>query len=409
LACPAVDEIKKDDVMSSLTGAFNLGVNGLFASSAALGALSQNLSNSRTPGYRQLQTPFSTLLGGIDVRGTQPGGVRAMTRTNMDVQGPLEVTNRKFDIAIDGPGLFIFGPFDGGTGPDDFRFSRDGSLISIRASRDDSVGYLGNETGLYLLGWRLQNEQVVSEDLADLEPIPATTDDAFPGQATANADLVATLPAEGTTAATQIFYFDAAGVRQSLWLNWTKNSPNNWTLQPTDLNGAPVGAPIPMTFDGRGNLTSAPTVTIAGQVNLDVSKVNQVGTLFSMGEYIQDGIEVGEFVAYEILPDGRVNARYTNGAVRSLYKIPVATFMNPSALIEESGTMYRVSEKSGNPQLNEVGEQSIQIVAGAVEMANFDLADGFTQLIVTQRAYDTAAQVVRTVDEMSQVVRDMVR
>ena len=112
---------------------------------------------------------------------------------------------------------------------------------------------------------------------------------------------------------------------------------------------------------------------------------------------------LGEFVAYEIMPDGRVNARYTNGAVRALYKIPVATFQNQAGLIEESGTMYRVSDKSGQPTLNEVGEQSIQIIAGAVEMANFDLADGFTQLIVTQRAYDTAAQVVRTVDEMHQV------
>ena len=30
-------------------------------------------------------------------------------------------------------------------------------------------------------------------------------------------------------------------------------------------------------------------------------------------------------------------------------------------------------------------------------------------MIITQRAYDTAAQVVRTVDEMTQVVRDLKR
>ena len=393
--------------MGSLTGAFNLGVGALVASSSAFATISQNMANSRTPGYRRVETEFATLLGGIDVRGNQPGGVRAYTRTNMDVQGSLEVTNRKFDIAIDGPGMFVFGPFDGGTSVNDFRFSRDGSMISIRSPAvDDPVGYLGNETGLYLLGWELENGQVVSDNLADLRPLPATTNDAFEGQPTANADLIATLPANQPTAATQIFYFDSNGDRQTLMLNWTKNGPNDWTLQPTDPSGAPVGGPIPMTFDGRGNITSATTITINGFA-LNVSQVNQVGSFFQLGQYIQDGIARGEFVAYEILPDGRVNARYTNGAVRSLYKIPVATFPNQAGLIEESGTMYRVSDKSGGPTLNEVGEQSIQIIAGAVEMANFDLSDGFTKLIITQRAYDTAAQVVRTVDEMSQVVTQL--
>jgi flagellar hook protein FlgE len=395
--------------MSSLLGSFNLGVGALVASSSAFATISQNMANSRTPGYRRVESEFSTLLGGIDVRGTQPGGVRAYTRTNMDVQGSLEVTNRRFDIAIDGPGMFVYGPFDGSSNASDLRFSRDGSLISIRSpDPNDTVGYLGNESGKYLLGWRLENGEVTSTSLGALQPLPATTNDAFPGQMTTSADLVATLPANQTTAATQIFYFDAAGDRHSLMLNFTKNGPNDWTLQPTDESGAAVGGPIPMTFDGRGNITSATTLNIAG-FNLNVSNVNQVGNFFELGQYIQDGIAKGEFVAYEILPDGRINARYTNGAVRSLYKIPVATFQNPAGLVEESGTMFRVSDKSGSPTLNQVGEQDIQITAGAVEMANFDLADGFTQMIITQRAYNTAAQVVRTVDEMNQVVTGLRR
>lgn len=394
----------------SLLGAFNLGVGGLYAASEALGAISQNMANIRTPGYRRSETEFSTLLGGIDVKGQQPGGVRPMTRTIMDVQGSFEVTNRAFDVAIDGPGFFVFGPFSGSTNGADFRYSRAGNLISIRAPNDDLVGYLGNDHGYYALGWRLQNGQVpAGASLSNLQPIPATTDTAHPGTATTNADLIATLPANGTTAATQIFYFDGNGERQTLWLDWTKNGPNDWTLQATDANGTAVGGPIPMTFDGRGNLTSATTITVAGQIALNVSQVNQVGSFFSLGQYIQNGIERGEFVAYEILKDGTVNARYTNGAVRPLYKLPIATFANPTALEEESGTIYRTTDRSGPPTLQEAGENGLQVVAGAVEMSNFDLAEGFTRMISTQRAYDTAAQVVRTVDEMTQIVRDLKR
>lgn len=395
--------------MSSLIGSFNLGVDALVASSSAFATISQNMANSRTPGYRRVETEFATLLGGIDVRGTQPGGVRTYTRNNMDVQGSLEVTNRKFDIAIDGPGMLVFGPFAGSSNADDFRYSRDGSLISIRSpDPTDTVGYLGNESGRYLMGWRLTNGEVTSTKLSDLQPLPATTNDAFPGQMTTNGELAATLPANQSTAATQIVYFDAAGTRQTLTLNWTKNGPNDWTMQATDPTGNPVGGPVPFTFDGRGKITSATSIGIAG-FNLDVTNVNQVGNFFELGQYIQDGIGKGEFVAYEILPDGRINARYTNGAVRSLYKVPVATFQNPAGLTEESNTMFRVSNTSGQPTLNQVGEHDIQITAGAVEMANFDLADGFTQMIITQRAYNTAAQVVRTVDEMSQVVTGLKR
>jgi flagellar hook protein FlgE len=392
----------------SLIGAFSNGIGGLFAASESFAAISNNMANSRTPGYRKVETEFSTLLGGIDLKGT-PGGVRPTTRTIMDVQGSLQVTNRVFDVAIDGPGMFVFGGFDGGSSGDDFRFSRDGNLISIRGSDpDDTVGYLGNETGLYLLGWRLTNGEVTSTNLADLQPIPATTDDAFPGQATTDSELVLTLPVTENTAATQIFYFDGAGDRHSLLLTWTKNGPNDWSMQPTDESGANVGGPIPMTFDGRGNLTSSPEITIEG-FTVDVSRINQVGSFFALGGYIQDGIERGEFVAYQILQDGRVNARYTNGATRALFKIPVATFMNPSALVAESGTMFRASDKSGEPTLNQAGDQNIQLVAGAVEGANFDIAEGFSRMIITQRAYDTAAQVVRTVDEMTQIVRDLKR
>ncbi|HEX6979955.1 MAG TPA: flagellar hook-basal body complex protein [Alphaproteobacteria bacterium] len=391
----------------TLWGAFSNGVAGLYAASEAFGAVTQNMANTRTPGYRRVETEFVTLLGGITANGREPGGVRPVTRTSMDVQGPLEITNRTFDIAIDGPGLFVFGPFSGGGNAVDLRYSRAGNLISIRAPNNETVGYLGNETGLYLLGWRLVNGQVVNNSLAALEPIPGTTDDEFPGQATREAELIVTLPATGTSASTEIFYFDQNGDQHTLWLKWTKTGPNAWSLQATDVNGAAVGGPILMTFDGEGRLASAPTVNIAGLFDLDVSKVNQLGSVFVLGEYVQDGIARGEFITYEILPDGTVNGRYTSGAVRPLYRIPVATFMNPNALVAESGTMYRATAAAGEPRLHKAGDDRIQIVPGAIEMANFDLSDSFTRLIVTQRAYDTASQVVRTVDEMAQVARDM--
>ena len=389
--------------------ALNLGVSGMVAAAEAFAAISQNMANARTPGYRRVDTEFATLLGGIVPDREQPGGVRPITRKMVDVQGSLEITNKTFDIAIDGKGFFIFAPFDNNN-VNNLRYSRAGSLIAIRQpDGTDPVGYLGNETGLYLMGWPMVDGQVVGGTINDLVPIPATTDDTFPGQPTTTARLTATLPVDGPQPATQIYYYDQAGVQQTLWLRWTKLSVNNWEMRVEDSNGLPLGTPIPMTFEGEGNLTSAPVVNIAGLFDLNVSGISQRGDQFSRGDYFQDGLSQGEFVKYEIRPDGTVNAMYTTGSIQPLYKIPVATFLAGEKLEEEAGSMYRVTAKSGAPLLHEAGGDTMTIVPGAVEMANFDLSEGFTRLIVTQRAYDHSAQVVRTIDEMSQTVRDMKR
>ena len=41
-----------------------------------------------------------------------------------------------------------------------------------------------------------------------------------------------------------------------------------------------------------------------------------------------------------------------------------------------------------------------KIVASSLEAANVDLADEFTKMIVTQRAYSANARVISTTDEM---------
>lgn len=393
-----------------LIGAFNNGVSGLVASAQALGVVSQNMANIRTPGYRRVETEFATLLGGIEAKGREPGGVQAWTRQVLDSQGQIEATGGQFDLAIVGSGFFVFGE-KAAAGNRDALYSRGGDLAPIfPAGSTDGVAYLGNASGYFLLGWPASNGTFPTTGaVSSLVPIPANSDDSFPGQATATGTLTAILPASGTSAGTQVFYIDAAGDRQTVNLSWTKTGPNAWDMQASDLGGAPLGGPAALTFDGYGALTSAPTVSIGGLFNLDLANLTQRGSAFIRGQYDQDGIARGEFIRYQISDDGTVNGYYSSGAIRPLYRIPVATFVNPNAMIESAGGMYRVSAESGDPTLKAAGGDDVRITAGALELANFDLSEGFTRLIVTQRAYDTAAQVVRTVDEMSQTARDMKR
>lgn len=84
-----------------------------------------------------------------------------------------------------------------------------------------------------------------------------------------------------------------------------------------------------------------------------------------------------------------------------IFQIPVATFANPAALQPRSGNVFAVTRDSGDPNLQIAGNGGAgQISPSALESANVDLADEFTKMIVTQRAYSANAKVITTADDM---------
>lgn len=389
----------------SIIGAFQNGLMGLNAASEAFGAISQNIANARTPGYRRVEMEFSTLLGGVDKRGNEPGGVDAQSRLIVEGQGAIENTGRPFDIALAGPGFFIFGDDENGASAD-LLYSRAGDLMPLLDPNDSLSSFLGNDEGRYLMGWAFgANGAMPSGSLTTLEAIPATSQAPLPAEATTTASLTATLPVATSPVETQISYYDTAGVQQSLRLTFTKTSANAWDMNVADASGAAVAGPFALTFDGQGALVSPASADIGGLFTLDLSRMTQRGTDFVLTEYDQDGLPDGEFIRYEISDRGIVNGLYTSGAIRPLYRIAIADFINPNQLSEESGSLFRPSDNSGSVELMSLDDT--RITTTALELANFDLADGFSKLIMMQRAYSLSAQVIRTTDDMSSVIRDM--
>ena len=87
---------------------FEIGVAAMMAHSVAMDAISQNIANVRTPGYRRADTTFSTLLSGIGTGPYKPGGVQAETRRLVDIEGAIEQTDRPLDLALNGKGFFVY-------------------------------------------------------------------------------------------------------------------------------------------------------------------------------------------------------------------------------------------------------------------------------------------------------------
>jgi flagellar hook protein FlgE len=108
--------------------------------------------------------------------------------------------------------------------------------------------------------------------------------------------------------------------------------------------------------------------------------------------------------------DGVLVGSYSNGKTQNLYKLAIATFSAENSLEARPGNLFFQTSDAGELRL--AGPSmfgSTNLVVGALESSNVDLTDQFAKMIVTQRAYSSAATVLRTADEMTQAVRDLKR
>lgn len=149
----------------SINSAMQAGVSGLSANSAALAAISQNIANVNTIGYKRAQGEFQTLVNSQSkgAGGYAAGGVIATARHFISQEGQLQRTTENTDLAIDGQGFFVTTEKAEGVGATDSRlFTRAGAF------RIDDLGYLKNTSGLYLQGWPVDSNGDIATDPSDL-------------------------------------------------------------------------------------------------------------------------------------------------------------------------------------------------------------------------------------------------
>ena len=108
--------------------------------------------------------------------------------------------------------------------------------------------------------------------------------------------------------------------------------------------------------------------------------------------------EGAEEVAIE--ENGLVTA-LVGGERVQLGTIAVSTFPNPEGLLSIGHNLYIASEASGAAQVGPLGVDGRgQIVSGALESSNVDLAEEMTRAIEAQRAYQLNVKALQTADEM---------
>jgi flagellar hook protein FlgE len=162
---------------------------------------------------------------------------------------------------------------------------------------------------------------------------------------------------------------------------------SNLTLPDVNVNGVSLGN-VQLSFGSNG-------LTQFADTNGTVS----VNTLQ------QNGYSAGSLQTLAVSDKGDITGAYSNGQTVNLAAVTLTSFSGETFLQSVSGGAYAQTDESGVPIFNASGT----ITPSALEGSNTDIADEFTQLIVTQQAYSANARVVTTANQMLQAVLNMVQ
>jgi len=122
------------------------------------------------------------------------------------------------------------------------------------------------------------------------------------------------------------------------------------------------------------------------------------------------GTDVLELQSFSIDGSGIIKGVYSDGNSYNIGQIAVAKFDNSAGLEKVGNNNYRASNNSGDPAIGTANADGYGVIRqGVLEMSNVDLANEFTELIVTSRSYQANSRTITTSDEMLQELLSLKR
>lgn len=115
--------------------------------------------------------------------------------------------------------------------------------------------------------------------------------------------------------------------------------------------------------------------------------------------------------SFNVDTEGKINVRLNDGTEYVRGQVLMQNFQNPQALTKEGDNLF--SGMSGAGALSQIeapGTAGLgKIQSNALEMSNVDLANEFSSLITTQRAFQASARIITTSDEILQELVNLKR
>ncbi|WP_311195033.1 flagellar hook-basal body complex protein [Selenomonas noxia] len=175
--------------------------------------------------------------------------------------------------------------------------------------------------------------------------------------------------------------------------------------------------PITMKFSTSGELLEGGgtfKMTLSNgafgtqDVTLDLTAVTQyAGTSTIVGK--TDGYAAGTLSKVAFDSTGTLTGTYTNGVKQMLAQVAVAQFNNATGLEKQGSSLYQESNNSGEANIKTAATFGVTLTPGALEMSNVDIADQFSDMIITQRGFQSNSKIITVSDEMLETLINMKR
>lgn len=405
------------------------GVTGLRNHQTRLDVIGSNIANVNTIGFKKSRVTFRDALYQNLRSSSSPQGNRGgtnpmqvglgMNLSTIDVihtGGSTQNTGKTTDLSIQGEGYFVCsdGLSNYFTRAGIFDFDEGGNLINV-ANGFKVMGYLADSNGVL--------------DVENLVPISVANYRSVPPQATSEVRLTGNLDAglpiydpldpdtfSGLRVLTKTVY-DSLGYEHILQLRLEHTAAGEWEISWDFDNGAETGGPTTITFDALGRIdvgggsptnftiTTTSISTGASQMNftVDFDGITQYDSETTIWPEYQNGYKQGDLKGLAIDVTGTITGSYSNGRTMNIAQVATAIFQNPSGLLQMGENLFQFSNNSGDPQIGPAGVGGRgTIIPGSLEMSNVDLAQEFTDMIVTQRGFQANSRIITTTDEMLQ-------
>ena len=174
---------------------------------------------------------------------------------------------------------------------------------------------------------------------------------------------------------------------------------------------------IPVSFNVAGATVAEGADPVRQTFNLNlgtvgsaVDTVTQFAEKSSTKAFKQNGYAMGYLENFKIDQSGYITGVYSNGTNRTIGQVALASFVNPAGLEKAGESTYVVTNNSGDANIGASGIAGKgKFISGALEMSNVDLAEQFTDMIVTQRGFQANSKTIQTSDQMLQELMTLKR
>ena len=215
---------------------------------------------------------------------------------------------------------------------------------------------------------------------------------------------------------TSIEVFDEAGSSHTVTFTYERQDDLSWNISADSTDGTVSGLVQGLRFNQNGSIAALPTsldfsIQFPNQspqtISLELGTpglfdgVTQFGQAASVFADSQNGFGVGDLSNISVNGDGDIQGFYSNGQIRTMGEIGVATFINDNGLREIGQNMWADSPNSGIRTVSKGSQgKAGEVVGGALEQSNVQVAEEFVRLIQAQRGFQANARVITTTDEV---------